>query len=56
MVRDILTAQISTMLRADIYTVAAMADALPVVMGEVVGLPPTAVDFRGESPCVCSCG
>src|SRR3712207_1224827 len=43
MARDVLTAQVPTVLRADIYAVAALAGALVVVAGDAPGLPPTPV-------------
>jgi uncharacterized membrane protein YeiH len=52
MVRDVLTAQVPTVLRADIYAVAALAGALVVVAGSEVGLPPTAVALTGIALCV----
>lgn len=52
MVRDVLTAQVPTVLRADIYAVAALAGALVVVGGEAFGLPRTAVAFAGIALCV----
>jgi uncharacterized membrane protein YeiH len=52
MVRDVLTAQVPTVLRADIYAVAALAGALVVVAGNEVGLPPIAVAFAGMALCV----
>ena len=52
MVRDVLTAQIPTVLRADIYAVAALAGALVVVLGSEAGLSPTAVGIAGIALCV----
>ena len=52
MVRDVLTAQVPTVLRADIYAVAALAGALVVVAGGAVGLPPTVVALAGIAICV----
>lgn len=52
MVRDVLTAQVPTVLRADIYAVAALAGALVVVAGGGVGLPPAAVALAGVALCV----
>jgi uncharacterized membrane protein YeiH len=51
-VRDVLTAQIPTVLRADIYAVAALAGALVVVAGYEVALSPTAVALAGITLCV----
>src|SRR4051812_35569089 len=52
MVRDVLTAQVPTVLRANIYAVAALAGALVVVGGNEVRLPPIAVAFAGMALCV----
>ena len=52
MVRDVLTAQVPTVLRADIYAVAALAGALVVVAGGAIGLSPTAVALAGIALCV----
>ena len=52
MMRDVLTAQVPTVLHADIYAVAALAGALVVVAGSEVGLPPTAVALAGIALCV----
>ena len=52
MVRDVLTAQVPTVLRADIYAVAALAGALVVVAGSSTALPATAVAFTGITLCV----
>jgi uncharacterized membrane protein YeiH len=48
MVRDVLTAQVPTVLRADIYAVAALV----VVAGTAAGLLPTAVALSGIALCV----
>jgi uncharacterized membrane protein YeiH len=52
MARDVLTAQVPTVLRADIYAVAALAGALAVVAGGAAGLPPTGVALAGIALCV----
>jgi uncharacterized membrane protein YeiH len=52
MVRDVLTAQVPTVLLSDIYAVAALAGALMVVAGGVVGLPPTAAALAGIALCM----
>ena len=52
MVRDVLTAQIPTVLRADVYAVAALAGGLVVVAGGAAGLPPTLVALVGIALCV----
>ena len=51
MVRDVLTAEVPTVLRADIYAVAAMAGALTVVAGGTTGLPSTGVGLAGVALC-----
>ncbi len=50
--RDVLTAQVPVVLRADIYAVAALAGALVVVAGSGAGMPPTAVALAGIALCV----
>jgi len=52
MVRDVLTAQVPTVLRADIYAVAALAGALVAVTGDALALPPTSVALAGIGLCV----
>jgi len=52
MVRDVLTAQVPIVLRADVYAVAGLAGALVVVAGSEVGLPPTAAALAGITLCV----
>lgn len=52
MVRDMLTVQVPTVLRADIYALAALAGALVVVVGNDLGLSPTLVALVGISVCV----
>jgi uncharacterized membrane protein YeiH len=52
MVRDILTAQIPTVLRSDIYAVAALAGALVVVAGKWMELPPAPVAVGGIALCL----
>lgn len=52
MVRDILTAQVPTVLRADIYAVAALAGALTVVVGDAIRLPAAPVGWAGVTVCV----
>ena len=52
MVRDVLTAEVPTVLRADIYAVAALAGALVVVAGDALALPPTSVALAGIGLCV----
>lgn len=52
MVRDVLTAQVPTVLGSDIYAVAALAGALVVVAGSGIGLPPALVALVGIALCV----
>jgi uncharacterized membrane protein YeiH len=56
MVRDLLTAQVPTVLRADIYAVAARAGALVVVAGSEVGFfrPPPLPWPGSRSACSCA--
>jgi uncharacterized membrane protein YeiH len=51
MTRDVLLAEIPTVLRADLYAVAALAGAAVVVIGRVLRLPPTAVTIAGAVLC-----
>lgn len=51
MTRDVLLAEIPTVLRADLYAVAALAGAAVVVIGAAVRLPPTAVTIAGALLC-----
>jgi uncharacterized membrane protein YeiH len=51
MTRDVLLAEIPTVLRADLYAVAALTGAIVVVIGRVLGLPPTAVTITGAVLC-----
>jgi uncharacterized membrane protein YeiH len=51
MLRDMLVAQIPTVLRADLYAVAALAGAVVVVVGHVLKLSPTAVAVTGALVC-----
>lgn len=52
MVRDVLTAQVPTVLHADIYAVAALAGALVVVGGSLAGWPPVEMALVGIALCV----
>ena len=51
MARDILLAEIPTVLRADLYAVAALAGAAVVVIGNALRLPPIAVAIAGALLC-----
>jgi len=48
MTRDVLLAEIPTVLRADLYAVAALAGAAVVVIGAALRLPSTAVTIAGR--------
>lgn len=50
-VRDVLAAEIPTVLRADLYAVAALAGAATVVIGQKLQLPPAAVGAAGGIVC-----
>ena len=52
MVRDVLTAQVPTVLRSEIYAVAALAGGLVVVAGVHVGAPSIIVTLGGAALCV----
>jgi uncharacterized membrane protein YeiH len=51
MTRDLLLAEIPTVLRADLYAVAALAGAAVVVIGATLRLPSTAVTIAGAVLC-----
>jgi uncharacterized membrane protein YeiH len=51
MTRDILLAQIPTVLHADLYALAALAGAAVVVIGNALNLPPTMVAIAGALLC-----
>ena len=51
MLRDVLTAQIPLVLRAELYAVAALAGAIVVVAGHALNFPPTAVAIAGAALC-----
>jgi uncharacterized membrane protein YeiH len=51
MLRDILVAEIPTVLRADLYAVAALAGAAVVVSGQLLGLPLAPVIIAGAGLC-----
>jgi uncharacterized membrane protein YeiH len=52
MLRDVLTAEIPTVLRAELYAVAALAGASVVVVGHRLNLPPTAMAIAGAALCL----
>ncbi len=51
MTRDVLLTEVPTVLRADIYAVAALAGAAVVVIGAALRLPATAVTIAGAALC-----
>lgn len=51
MLRDALLAQVPTVLRSELYAVAALAGASVVVVGHVLNLPPTAMAIAGAVLC-----
>src|SRR5690348_12405089 len=51
MVRDVLLAEVPTVLRADLYAVAALAGAAVVVIGSLLHLPPAAATIVGAVLC-----
>jgi uncharacterized membrane protein YeiH len=51
MVRDVLVAEVPTVLRAELYAVAALAGAAVVVIGERLGLPSAGVAVAGAGLC-----
>lgn len=51
MTRDVLLTEIPTVLRADLYAIAALAGAAVVVIGAALGLPATAVTIAGAVLC-----
>ena len=51
MLRDVLVAEIPTVLRAELYAVAALAGAAVVVGGQLLGLPSTPVVIAGAGLC-----
>jgi len=51
MLRDVLVSQVPTVLRAELYAVAALAGAIVVVMGHVLNVPPTATAIAGAALC-----
>ena len=53
MVRDLLVTQVPTVLRAELYAVAALVGAFVVVAGHVENLPPTPMAIAGAALCFC---
>ena len=51
MARDVLVADIPTVLRADLYALAALAGAAVVVIGDLLHLPPSAATVGGALLC-----
>ena len=51
MVRDVLVADVPTVLRADLYAIAALAGAAVVVIGDGLHLPPSATTIAGALLC-----
>jgi uncharacterized membrane protein YeiH len=52
MMRDVLLAGIPTVLRADLYAIAALAGAAVVVIGDLLHIPPTATTIVGALLCL----
>jgi uncharacterized membrane protein YeiH len=53
MLRDVLVAEIPTVLRSDLYAVAALAGAVVVVIGDQLGIPSSAAAIVGAAICFC---
>ena len=53
MLRDVLVAEIPTVLRSDLYAVAALGGAIVVVIGEHLGIPASAAAIVGAAICFC---
>jgi uncharacterized membrane protein YeiH len=51
MARDVLLAHVPTVLRADLYAVAALAGAAVIVIGDILQIPPTAATVVGIALC-----
>jgi len=51
MVRDALVSEVPTVFRAELYAIAARADAGVVVLGDLIGLPAPAVAVGGALVC-----
>ena len=52
MLRDLLISEIPTVLRSELYAVAALAGAIVVVVGSVLNFPPTAMSITGALLCL----
>jgi uncharacterized membrane protein YeiH len=50
-VRDILVNEVPTVLRAEIYAIAALAGATVIVIGDLLGYPPTILTVAGATLC-----
>jgi uncharacterized membrane protein YeiH len=50
-VRDILVNEVTTVLRAEIYAIAALAGATVIVIGDLLGYPPTILTVAGATLC-----
>ena len=53
MLRDVLVAEIPTVLRADLYAVAGLAGAVVVVIGDQLGIPAFVAAIVGAAVCFC---
>jgi uncharacterized membrane protein YeiH len=51
MLRDVLVAEVPTVLRSELYAVAALGGALLVVVGYVLNFPPTSMAITGAAFC-----
>jgi len=51
MLRDVLVTQVPTVLRSELYAVAALGGSIVVVVGHVLNLPPTAMAIAGAALC-----
>jgi len=51
MLRDVLVGEVPTVLRKDLYALAALAGAAVVVVGPLVHLPPAAATIGGATLC-----
>jgi uncharacterized membrane protein YeiH len=53
MLRDVLVAEIPNVLRSDLYAVAALVGAVVVVIGDLLGIPPSVAAIVGAAICFC---